>query len=357
MPDTDVSGGLATADRAAVVPAASTRVLGVFGTSPAMRQVLEQIREAARARRGVVVCGERGTGREMVARAIHAQGGADGRPFVRVSCGVIGPQALEHELFGLTSVQPEGSGERRSAERIARESLLYRAHGGTLFLEQIADMPSRVQSRMVRVLRDGEAVVTADGRRTRKQSVGLDILPVTSLEPGFEASISDGRLRADLYERLAGIRVDLPPLRQRREDIPALALHFLTEICRQRGAAPRTLTRSAVTLMAALPWRGNATELRDVLERLVALSPQHLIRLEDVLAQIRLDGDVTAGGAAITLREARQRFERDYIGAVLQQHHGRVGDAARVLGIQRTNLYRKVRQLRVVRPQRRGFGR
>jgi two-component system nitrogen regulation response regulator NtrX len=172
------------------------------------------------------------------------------------------------------------------------------------------------------------------------------------VEPGFETAVDEGRLRRDLYERLSLIRIELPPLRQRREDVPYLANHFLKEICRTGSTPVKTLTRSAVTLLAALPWRGNAPELRALLERLVLLTPHGSIRLEDVLAQVRLDGSEISSGGGTSLREARLRFERDYIAGVVRQHHGRMGEAAAALGIQRTNLYRKLRQLSVLRSGR-----
>lgn len=234
-------------------------------------------------------------------------------------------------------------------ERISRQSRLFEAAGGTLFLQNVTEMPVRVQAKLHRVLRDREAVLSPD--RTR---VELDIRPITAVEPGFEQAVEEGRLRRDLYDRLSLIRIELPPLRQRREDIPFLANHFLKEICRANGSPLKTLTRSATTLLAALPWRGNAPELRALLERLVLLTPHGSIRLEDVLAQVRLDGsEVTAVGGT-TLREARMRFEREYIAAVVRQHHGRMGEAAQALGIQRTNLYRKLRQLNVARIGRGG---
>jgi two-component system nitrogen regulation response regulator NtrX len=143
-----------------------------------------------------------------------------------------------------------------------------------------------------------------------------------------------------------------PPRRPRREDVPFLANYFLKEICRANGAPIKTLTRSAVTLLAALPWRGNAPELRALLERLVLLTPHGSIRLEDLLAQVRLDSSEITSVGGTSLREARLRFERDYIASVVRQHHGRMGDAAQALGIQRTNLYRKLRQLSVMRGAR-----
>ena len=143
----------------------------------------------------------------------------------------------------------------------------------------------------------------------------------------------------------------MPALRQRREDIPVLATHFLKDLCRKNGQPVKSLTRPALTMLSALPWRGNAPELKALLERLILLVPHGLIRLEDVLAHTQLEGTVGPTGVDATLRKARARFERDYIAAVLQHHHGRIADAARVLGIQRTNLYRKMRRLNLMRPK------
>ena len=196
------------------------------------------------------------------------------------------------------------------------------------------------------MLRDREAFVD-QGR----EAVALDIRPIASVDAGINTALDEGRLRADLYERLSLIRVEVPALRQRREDVPVLATHFLKELCRANGKPVKTLTRPALTLLAALPWRGNAPELRGLLERLILLVPGGLIRLEDVLAHTQLEGNVSPTGLDATLRQARAKFERDYIAAVLQHHHGRIADAARVLGIQRTNLYRKMRRLNLMRPR------
>lgn len=316
---------------------------GIFGSSPAMRKIIEVLPRVAPSRCPVLLYGERGTGREMLARAIHGHGRRPDAPFVALDCANASPQDLEHELFGVVSQRRiDGHEERRTVERLSRHSRLFEASGGTLFLQNLADMPTRVQAKLHRVLRDREAVLSSDRAR-----IELDVRPIAAVEPGFENAVEEGRLRRDLYDRLSLIRIELPPLRQRREDVPFLANHFLKEICRANGAPIKTLTRSAVTLLGALPWRGNAPELRALLERLVLLTPHGSIRLEDVLAQVRLDGSEVASVGGTSLREARLRFERDYIAAVVRQHHGRMGEAAHALGIQRTNLYRKLRQLSV----------
>ncbi len=246
----------------------------------------------------------------MLARTIHGHGRRPDAPFVVVDCANATPQDLEHELFGIVSQRrTDGYEERRTMERISRGSRLVEASGGTLFLQNLPEMPTRVQGKLHRVLRDREAVLSDRNR------LELDIRPIAAVDPGFEAAVEEGRLRRDLYERLSLIRIELPPLRQRREDIPFLANHFLKEVCRSGNVPIKTLTRPALTLLAALPWRGNAPELRALLERLVLLTPHGSIRLEDVLAQVRLDGTEIGTSGGTSLREARLRFERDYIAA------------------------------------------
>ncbi|PYR39017.1 MAG: hypothetical protein DMF90_01290, partial [Acidobacteria bacterium] len=306
---------------------------GIVGSSPTMRMVLDLAQRASAARCGIVIRGERGTGREMVARAIHSFG-ARTAPFIKVDCSGPTPEDIELQLFGgVARRSGPGSTERPS-----------QAGGGILFLENVVELPARLQARLVRVLRDREVFVD-DGR----EPVQLDLRPIASVDGSIDAAVEEGRVRADLHERLSLIRIDIPALRQRREDIPALATHFLKELCRANARPMKTLTRPALTLLSALPWRGNTPELKGLLERLVLLVPHGLIRLEDVLTHTQLEGAVSPIGLDATLRQARARFERDYITAVLQHQHGRIADAARVLGIQRTNLYRKMRRLNLMR--------
>jgi DNA-binding NtrC family response regulator len=172
-------------------------------------------------------------------------------------------------------------------------------------------------------------------------------------DAGLEIAVQDGQVREDLFRRLSVIRIDMPPLRNRREDIPAIANYFLRNICASLSTTPKTFSRSGLALLAALPWRGNGPELEALLSVVVGnLHGGTAIALEDILPNVRLDGGPAPVSAGGTLKQARARFEREYIAAVLEQHHGRISDAAKALGIQRTNLYRKLRSLRVSRGRR-----
>jgi two-component system nitrogen regulation response regulator NtrX len=283
----------------------------VFGASPAIREVLALVRRIAPTRANLMVLGERGTGRESVARAVHAQSPRRDKPFLKID-GPQAPAALATVLHGTP------------------------APGTTIYLDEINNLSMGAQQEIIEFLRHHEG---------REES--LDLRFIAATPPRVDDWVERGELRADLVETLGVVRIELPPLRQRTEDIPLLATHFLKEACRRHGIPPKTFSRSALILLAALPWPGNAAELRALTERLAVLISRGIVLLEDVLSNVRLEGAEALGGPSGTLREARERFERDYVAAVLQHHRGRMGDAARELGIERTNLYRKIKQLNI----------
>jgi two-component system nitrogen regulation response regulator NtrX len=319
---------------------------GLYSQSPSMREVTTLMARAATMRAGVTIRGEEGTGRQVVARAIHAAQ-ADATTFVSVDCGAPEGEDLEADLFGASARVriAHGGIERRGLERISRHGRLHAAIGGTLYLKNITEIPTRVQGRIARLLRDREAVLLETGA-----VIAFDLRPMAGVDLGIDSAVHEGRVRDELFRRLSVIRIDMPPLRNRREDIAALSNYFLREIFRARRIPPKGLSRSALSLIAALPWRGNAVELRTMLEAIVGgLGGGKGIGLEDVLAHVRLDGGSAAFLERGTLRQARSRFEREYIAHVLEEHHGRISDAAKALGIQRTNLYRKLRALRLPR--------
>jgi DNA-binding NtrC family response regulator len=312
--------------------------------SASMREIATVIARAASMRAGVLLRGERGTGRQLIARSIHAAQGTSAAPFIVVDCAEYEPDELNDRLFGTSS----GPDPAKGLERVAERGLVYQAIGGTLYLQNIADAPARVQARLGRLLRDREATLAAGG-----ETVSLDVRPMASADPGIEISVQEGRIREDLFRRLSVLRIDVPPLRSRREDIPALANFFVREVSAAHQVPPKTLSRAALSLISALPWRGNAIELRTLVEAVVnSLAVGRGIALEDVLAHVKLDGGSVVFANGGTLRQARARFEREYISAVLEQHQGRISEAAKALGIQRTNLYRKIRSLKVARERR-----
>jgi two-component system nitrogen regulation response regulator NtrX len=312
--------------------------------SASMREVATVITRAASMRAGVLLRGERGTGRQLIARSIHAAQGGGTSPFIVVDCAEYEPDELNERLFGTST----GADAAKGLERVAARGLVHQAIGGTLYLQNIAEAPARVQTRLGRILRDREAALVETG-----EIVGLDVRPMASADPGIETIVQEGRVRDDLFRRLSVIRIDVPPLRNRREDIPARANFFVREVCAAHQVPPKTLSRAALSLISALPWRGNAIELRTLVEAIVnSLTVGRGIGLEDVLAHVKLDGGSIVHGNGGTLRQARARFEREYISAVLEQHQGRISEAAKALGIQRTNLYRKMRSLKVARERR-----
>jgi DNA-binding NtrC family response regulator len=314
----------------------------LFAQAPAMRSVIESVKAAAAVSGGVCITGEQGTGRELIARSIHGLVHPDAHaPFVALDCRDVPRSELEPRLFGLPAARAS-AGRANGLERVGSGGAIAQARGGTLYLAGLLDAPSAVQAKLARLLRDGEATLD-------DSSIELDFRPIAAFEPGVDAAVADGRLRGDLFDRLVQVRIDVPPLRRRRQDIPLLAVHMLEDIAVVDAQPPRLLSRSALALLSAMPWTGNAGELRTLLETVARAVAKPIIDIDDLLEHASLDGTPNRIEEGTTLRDARTRFERDCISAVLMRHHGRVNEAAKALGIQRTNLYRKVRQLNVSR--------
>ena len=307
-----------------------------------MALVADLLQAAAATDGGVLIVGEPGSGRETVARGIHALLPGDGRPFVCVDCGAPSAESLDVELFGEGRPGRREAGGAPSLEQVGPDSRIGQALGGTLFLKRLTLAPSRIQSRLGRLLKDR----TARDARTLA-SLTVDVRVIAAVDSARRTIGPGASIQSDLEEQLS-VRIDVPPLNKRREDIPALAAWFLERWCRTAGAPAKTLSPSAVALLMALPWTRNAHELRVFLEAVAAHVPGPQIAAEQFLAHIRLESGALAA-YRLPLREARRRFEREYIAAVLDQHHGRIGHAAEMLGIGRTNLYRKLRELRVGR--------
>ena len=240
LPDSERSNGQAQNTAAEMV------AFGVFGVSTAMQPVLRLIRQAASNGRPVLICGEAGTGRGRIARAIHALAHSRPESFVAIDCAAAGEDDLETELFGAQRRSPKAKQGRPSSENVSSDSLLWRALGGSLYLVNVVDMPSLVQARLARVIRDRH-VVGARGLQVR-----LDCRFITAVDPGFESAVAEGRLRPDLHQRLAALRIDVPPLRERKEDIPGLAGFFLEQYAQTLGVQAKQVTPSAAILLQAL---------------------------------------------------------------------------------------------------------
>lgn len=320
----------------------------IYGHSPAMRHALEQLQAAVANGGPVAICGEPGTGRRLLARTIHDAAcdrtTSEAQPFLILDCAEGGPQELERALFGDVTAPSTTGDVAAGIERVSRSGALVSAASGTLFLRHLSEAPARLQIRLARLLRDREAVLEETGA-----VVGLQVRPIAAFEATVDLEVQDGRLRPELFDRFASNRVDAPPLRRRREDVPLLAVHLLGELAVSEGGRPKSVSRSALALLGALPWPGNVPDLRNLLSTLTHTVSRPVLQLDDVLEHAQLDGSTAAIDPGVTLRDAKTRFERDCISAVLMRHHGRVGEAAKALGIQRTNLYRKVRQLNVAR--------
>jgi DNA-binding NtrC family response regulator len=290
---------------------------GVFGASPRMREVLEIVRRAAASRCPLLLVGERGTGRELMARTVHAESPACREPFVKIACG---------------------------DDTDDLESAIRRAGAGVVYLEELTEMSAERQGQFDRWL--ASRARSAD-IRLKKVAVGPRL--IAGVSPDVDDAVRRRVVRRSLVDALSIVRVELPPLRQRPQDIPLLAVHLLKQACRDHDVPVKTFSRSALTLLSALPWYGNAAELRALAERLAVLVPRGIVLQEDVLQHVRFDGAQSRGSGQGPLRAARDRFEREFIAGVLQRHGGRMGAAAKELGIERTNLYRKMKHLRVRR--------
>jgi DNA-binding NtrC family response regulator len=311
--------------------------------SPAMREVITQVGKAAASPAGLMLMGEAGTGRGLIARAVHACAHAGNAPSVWLDCRVLLPAEAERILFGVPANGDSATRSGAGLEIVHAGSLLHAARGGTIVFRNIDELPMRVQARLATLFRDREFKTRLSGG-----SQVFSVRPVAAVEPGFHALVDDGRVRPDLYRRFAEFQIQVPPLRDRREDIPALAQLFVSTACQALGIEAKSLDGSAQTVLAALPWHGNVREMKDLLEGLARVTEDAAISLRTLLEHITLDAPngmhPTLG---VSLKEARQRFEREYIAAVVAQHHGRIPDAAKSLGIQRTNLYRKLRALKL----------
>ncbi len=315
----------------------------LIGDSPAMQQVRQTIERAAPTNSRVMITGASGAGKEITARAIHSRSRRSSGPFVVVNCATLRPEQIEMELFGCE--KPE---DGASARKIG---LFEQAHGGTLYLDEIADMPTETQGKIVRALQ--EQVFTRHGGSTR---VEVDVRVIASSNHDLQSAMQEGRLRQDLYYRLSVVPLQIPPLCNRREDIPVLAKHFLARAAETSGLPPRHLSEDAVVALQSYNWPGNARQLRNVMEWLLIMAPGDSggqIRADMLPAEIMSStSDVLRwekGGEimGLPLREARELFEREYLMAQITRFGGNVSRTAGFVGMERSALHRKLKMLGV----------
>jgi two-component system nitrogen regulation response regulator NtrX len=310
------------------------RTQTMIGESYAMRQLREQVAMAAPTNGRVLVYGENGTGKELVARTLHALSRRRNGAFVEVNCAAIPEDLIESELFG----HVRGAFTGAVADRRGKFEV---ADGGTIFLDEIGDMSLKTQAKVLRVLQE-QTMEPVGGT----QRIKVDARVVAATNKDLQAEIRAGRFREDLYFRLNVIPIFVPPLRDRPEDIPLLAEHFMSEFAREYGRRPKSFESSALSVLRRYPWPGNVRELRNVIERLIIMVPGDTIAPADLgfLDQHAVeDVEHASPSERLTLHEARDRFERDLILKTLAEQQGNMSRTAEVLGVERSNLYRKMR--------------
>ncbi|MDT8342585.1 MAG: sigma-54 dependent transcriptional regulator [Longimicrobiales bacterium] len=306
----------------------------IVGGSAAIRQVLERLERVAPTDGRVLVTGENGTGKELVARAIHRLSPRAERPFVEVNCAAIPSELIESELFG----HIKGSFTGAVADRPGK---FEQAHEGTLFLDEVGDMSLAAQAKVLRALEEG--VITRVGG---SRAVEVDVRVVAATNKELPEEIEAGRFREDLYYRLNVVPIHVPPLRERREDIPALVRHFssLQEAGAGRGRV-RAIRADALERLQSMEWPGNVRELRNTVERLHILASGPEITVRDVEVLAGSGGAAPVGGEIIqaaTFSEFKERAERAYILHNLREHDWNVSETARAVEMPRSNLYKKI---------------
>ena len=300
----------------------------LIGGSPAMARLKEEIVKVAPTDARVLIRGENGTGKELVARAIHRLSARADAPLVEVNCAAIPEELIESELFGHVRGSFTGASDDRRGK-------FEEADGATLFLDEVGDMSPKTQAKVLRALQEGRFARVGGSR-----PISSDARVLSATNKNLAEEIRRGGFREDLYFRLAVVPIEVPPLRHRSEDIAPLAEHFLKEASIRFGRKPKRLSRSAVERLRGYRWPGNVRELKNLIERVVILSASEEIAPEDLPLP---DGETDGLPADAPLREARDDFERRYILAALRRHRGNVSRTAEFLQIERSNLYRKLK--------------
>src|SRR6202012_3724122 len=297
------------------------------------RALRQQITLMAPTNGRVLIYGESGAGKELIARAIHAGSLRSDRVFIELNCAAIPEDYIESELFGYRNgVLPGGPPEKRGT--------FERANAGTLFLDEVGDMSLKTQSKVLRALDEQRFVPVG-----ATQPISVDVRVIAATNKDLEEEIAKGNFREDFFYRLNVIPFFVPPLRDRKEDIPLLVREFLLEFGRQYGRPRIEMSDEAVAVLKQYHWPGNVRELRNVIERVMILNP-HTVHIERKhLPMLVFRGNSRKGEEFSTLHQAREAYERDYILKKIDECHGNVSRAAEALGLERSHLYRKMKSL------------
>jgi two-component system nitrogen regulation response regulator NtrX len=313
----------------------------LIGNSAAMSQIRSAIERVAPTNSRVLISGPPGTGKEVAARMLHARSRRADGPFVALNCATLDPSRIEEELFG---VEPRGDQPRRAGT-------LERAHGGTLLLDEVSDMPLETQGKIVRAVQ--EQGFERIGGATR---VKVDVRVIATTNKDLQAEIAAGRFREDLFYRLSVVPLRMPALRERREDVPALARHFMTRSIESSGLAPRALAEDTIAALQTHDWPGNVRQLRNLMDWLLIMAPGDSgspIRAESLPPEIvstapsMLRLDRSSEIMTLPLRDAREAFERQYLEAQLLRFGGNISRTANFVGMERSALHRKLKFLGV----------
>jgi len=302
-----------------------------------MRRVMAQIERVAASETRVCIYGETGTGKELVARTLHEKSSRAAGPFVTLNCAAVPSELIESELFGHEKGSFTGAAQRHTGK-------FEQAHRGTLFLDEIGDMPVAMQAKLLRVLEEGEVERIGSGKPT-----AVDVRVVVATHRNLEQLVESGGFRRDLYHRVVVFPLELPPLRQRREDLPALVEHFVRQVSAQNGWKPAAFTAAALEALQEYTWPGNIRELRNVVERLLLLAGGEVgakdVRLALPVSHAAAKTAGTEGGATGPLAQRVLAFERAQVLAELDRHGRQITQTAKALGLERSHLYKKCQQL------------
>ena len=311
----------------------------VIGDSVPMKALRQQLAVTAPTNGRVLIYGESGTGKELVAHALHVNSLRNKAPFVEVSCAAIPEDLIESELFGHLKASYSGATD----DKIGK---FQKANGGTLFLDEVGDMSHRTQSKVLRVLEEQRIEPIGSN-----QSFRVDVRVIAATNKNLEQEIAKGSFRQDLFYRLNVIPFYVPPLRDRKEDIPVLARYFLAEFSAEYGKKTRELSEGALEILIRYPWPGNVRELKNLVERLVIVCPQSRIEPHHLPPELFRGVAESPQHPYSTLHEARSAYEREFILRKLQEHRWNMTQTASALGLERSHLYRKMKSLGIAAPE------